>query len=146
MLINRFSLGVLLEFFSSGLGNALMQATGNINKLFESLNITPLSLSGRVKEQDECYKLRFDMPGLSKEEVKIRVHEGVLTVEGEHKEEEGEETGDEFWSYGYYNTSFVLPDDAKVDDIEAKLKDGVLCITIPRTEKPKQDVKEVNVH
>lgn len=123
-----------------------MQATGNINKLFESLNITPLSLSGRVKEQDECYKLRFDMPGLSKEEVKIKVHEGVLTVEGEHKDEAGEETDDEFWSYGYYNTSFVLPDDAKVDDIKAKLKDGVLWITIPRTEKPKQDVKEVNVH
>lgn len=120
-----------------------MQATGK----FDSLNITPLSLSGRVKEQDECYKLRFDIPGLSKEEVKIRVHEGVLTVEGEHKEEEGEETDDEFWSsYGYYNTSFVLPDDAKVDDIKAKLRDGVLCITIPRTEKPRQDVKEVNVH
>ncbi|KAM5578770.1 26.5 kDa heat shock protein, mitochondrial [Rosa sericea] len=133
----------------SGLERALLQATGNISRLFENLNISPWSVSGRVKEQDDCYKLRFDMPGLTKEDVKISVHHGVLTIKGEHKDEEGEETDDEFWSsrsYGYYHTSFALPDDAKVDEIKASLRDGVLSVTIPRTEKPAQDVKEVNVH
>ncbi|PRQ50663.1 putative small heat shock protein HSP20 [Rosa chinensis] len=133
----------------SGLERALLQATGNISRLFENLNISPWSVSGRVKEQDDCYKLRFDMPGLNKEDVKISVHHGVLTIKGEQKDEEGEETEDEFWSsrsYGYYHTSFALPDDAKVDEIKASLRDGVLSVTIPRTEKPAQDVKEVNVH
>lgn len=104
---------------------------------------------GRVKEQDECYKLRFEVPGLGKDEVNITVDDGVLKIKGEHKEEEEDGSDDEFWSaksYGYYNTSLLLPDDAKVDEIKAELKDGVLNITIPRTEKPKKDVKEVEIH
>ncbi|XWS11801.1 hypothetical protein CRYUN_Cryun37aG0031900 [Craigia yunnanensis] len=136
------------EFFPSGLGNALLQATENINRLFDNLNLTPSQLMGRVKEQEDCYKLRYDVPGLTKEDVKITIDDGVLTIKGEHKEEE-EGSDDEQWStrsYGYYNTSLVLPDDAKVDEIKAELKDGVLSIIIPRTEQPKKDVKEVQIH
>ncbi|XVF74733.1 hypothetical protein PTKIN_Ptkin13bG0135600 [Pterospermum kingtungense] len=133
----------LYEFFPSGLGNALLQATENMNRLFESLNLTPASqLMGRVKEQDDCYKLRYDVPGLTKEDVKITIEDGVLTIKGEHKEEKEEGSEDEQWSarsYGYYNTSLVLPDDAKVDEIKAELKDGVLSIIVPRTE-------EVQIH
>ncbi|KAF3450882.1 hypothetical protein FNV43_RR06971 [Rhamnella rubrinervis] len=112
----------LYEFFPSGLGNALMQATENINRLFENLNVSPWSLSGRVKEHDDSYKLRYDVPGLAKEDVKITVEDGVLTIRGEHKEEKEEESDDEFWSsrrYGYYNTSLSLPEDAKPDGIKA---------------------------
>ncbi|KAH9715067.1 26.5 kDa heat shock protein [Citrus sinensis] len=137
---------VLAEFFPSGLGNALMQATENINRIFENLNFTPSQLMGWVKEQDDCYKLRYDVPGLGKDDVKITIHDGVLTIKGEHKEEEEEGSDDEHWSarsYGYYNTSLALPDDAKADEIKAELKNGVLNIVIPRTEKPKQDVKEL---
>lgn len=126
-----------------------MQATENINRLFESLNVSPWTLSGRVKEHDECYKLRYEMPGLAKEDVKISVEDGVLTIKGEHKEEKEEESDDEFLSsrsYGYYNTSLVLPEDAKPDGIKAQLKDGVLAITIPRTEKPHKETKEVQIH
>ncbi|WVZ26218.1 hypothetical protein V8G54_004762 [Vigna mungo] len=138
----------LYEFFPSGLGNALMQASENINRVFENMNLTPWSLSGRVKERDDHYKLRYEMPGMAKEEVKITIDDGVLTIKGEHKEEKEEGEDDEYWSsssYGYYNTSLVLPDDAKADDIKAELKDGVLIVTIPRTEKPKKDVKQVTV-
>ncbi|KAH1085135.1 hypothetical protein GLYMA_07G030800v4 [Glycine max] len=83
---------------------------------------------------------------MTKEDVKITIDDGVLTIKGEHKEEKDD---DEHWSstssYGYYNTSLLLPDDAKADDIKAELKDGVLTVTIPRTEKPKKDVKQVTV-
>lgn len=126
-----------------------MQATENINRLFNNLDLTPSQLMGRVKEQDDCYKLRYDVPGLSKEDVKITIDDGVLTIKGEHKEEEEEGSDDEYWSarsYGYYNTSLVLPDDAKVDEIKADLKDGVLSVIIPRTEQTKKDVKEVQIH
>ncbi|XP_038712926.1 26.5 kDa heat shock protein, mitochondrial-like isoform X2 [Tripterygium wilfordii] len=131
-----------------GLENALMEATENMNHLFENLNITPNQLMTRVKEQDDCYKVRFDVPGLAKEDVKITVEDGVLTIKGEHKEEEEEGSDDEFSASGYgyyYNTRLVLPDDAKVDDIKAEMKDGVLTVIIPRTEKPKKDVKEVMI-
>lgn len=125
-----------------------MQATDNINRLFENMNITPWSLSGQVKEKDDHYKLRYEMPGIPKEKVKVTIDDGVLTIKGEHKEENQEEGDDEFWSstsYGYYNTSLVLPDDAKTDQVKAELKDGVLTVTIPRSEKPQKDVKHVSI-
>ncbi|KAL3610729.1 hypothetical protein D5086_001749 [Populus alba] len=140
----------LYEFFPSGLGNALVQATDNINKLFQNLHIpSPSHLIGRVKEKDECYKLRYEVPGVSKEDLKITIDDGVLTIKGELKEEEEEGSDGEHWSmrsYGCYNTSIMLPDDAKADEIKAELKDGVLYLTIPRTEKPKKDVKEIDIH
>ncbi|XVF86463.1 hypothetical protein PTKIN_Ptkin18bG0042300 [Pterospermum kingtungense] len=139
----------LYEFFPSGLGDALLQATQNINRLFDNINLTPSQLMARVKEQDDCYKVRYDVPGLSKEDVKITIDDGVLNIKGEHKDEEEEGSDDEYWSarsYGYFNTSLVLPGDAKVDEIKAELKDGVLSVIIPRTEQTKKDVKEVQIH
>ncbi|XP_049365591.1 26.5 kDa heat shock protein, mitochondrial-like [Solanum verrucosum] len=97
------------------LGNALLQATQNINKIFDNLNLNPSQLLKRYKEDDKNYKIRYDVPGLGKEDVKIMVE----------KEEEGSD--DEFWSsrsYGYYNNSIVLPEDAKVDEIKAEINKG----------------------
>ncbi|VVB00434.1 unnamed protein product [Arabis nemorensis] len=140
----------LNDFFPPSLGNALMQATENINKIFDNFNIRPYQLMGQVKEQEDCYKLRYEVPGLTKDDVKITVDNGILMIKGEHKteEEEGSPEEDEYWSsksYGYYNTSLSLPDDAKVEDIKAEIKNGVLNVAIPRTEKPKKDVQEISV-
>ncbi|CAI9773652.1 unnamed protein product [Fraxinus pennsylvanica] len=135
------------ELFPSGLGNALLQATGNINRLFEKLS--PSNLIGKLKEKNECYKLRYEVPGLGKDDVTITVEDGVLTIKGEHKEEEEEGSDDEYWSsksYGYYNTSLLLPDDAKIDEITAEIKDGVLTITVPRIERDEKNVKEIKVN
>lgn len=139
--------------FPSGLGDALIEASENINRLMEKL--APSQLMGRVKEEEDCYKMRFNVPGLGKEDVKVTIEEdGFLTIKGEHKEKEEEWDDDDEWCdsrksyYGYYkyNTSILLPDDAKVDDIKAEMKNGVLTVVIPRTDKPKKDVKEVRVH
>ncbi|XP_009604017.1 26.5 kDa heat shock protein, mitochondrial [Nicotiana tomentosiformis] len=139
----------LWENLPSGLGNALLQATENINRILENLNLSPTQLMGRYKEDEKSYKIRYDLPGLSKEDVKITVENGVVTIKGEHKEEQEEGSDDEFWSssrsYGYYNNSIVLPEDAKVHEIKAEMKDGVLTILIPKTEIPKKDVKEIQV-
>ncbi|CAF2055613.1 BnaC06g05390D [Brassica napus] len=137
-------------FFPPSLGNALMQATENINRIFYNFDIRPSQLMGQVKEQDDCYKLRYEVPGLTKDDVKITVDNGILMIKGEHKgeEEEGSPEEDEHWSsrsYGYYNTSLSLPDDAKVEEIKAELKNGVLNVVIPRMEKPKKDVQEITV-
>ncbi|KAI3884339.1 hypothetical protein MKX03_006817 [Papaver bracteatum] len=134
---------------NAGVGDALLQATNNLNKLFE--NWAPSGLIGRMKENESRYKLRYELPGLTKEDVKITVHDNFLTIKGEHREEEEDtdEDDDEHWSasrYGYYETSFMLPDDAKVEEIKAEMKDGVLSITIPRTENAKpKDVKEIEI-
>ncbi|KAL9238597.1 hypothetical protein vseg_012996 [Gypsophila vaccaria] len=135
----------------SSLGNALMEAAENMNKLFENvippqLMEGPSTLMGRFKETDNTYKLRYDVPGLTHDDIKVTVHDGVLKIRGERKVEEGDETEDEYWmSYGSYNSALVLPDDARQDEIKAELKDGVLTITIPKSESHGKDVKEVKI-
>ena len=124
-----------------------MQVTENINKLLE--NLAPSRLLGRVREQDNCYKLKYYMPGLSKEDLKITVEDGILRIKGEHKEEGEQDSDDEQWvamSYGYYDNTILLPEDAKVDEIKAEMKDGVLNIVIPKSETPKKDVKEIEIN
>ncbi|KAG6410715.1 hypothetical protein SASPL_128781 [Salvia splendens] len=134
------------DMFPSGVGNALVQATENINRLLE--NIAPPQMLGRAREHEDSYKLQYQMPGVGKDEVKITVEDGVLSIRGEHKDQEEHDSDDKSWSsssYGYYNTSLMLPEDAKLDEIKAEMKDGVLNIVIPKAQKANKDVKEVEV-
>ncbi|KAL0429785.1 UNVERIFIED_CONTAM: heat shock protein, mitochondrial [Sesamum radiatum] len=143
---NRDFVPSLWEFFPSGLGNALVEASENLNRLME--NLSPTHLLGRAKEHDDCYKLRYNVPGLGKDDVKVTVEDGILRIRGEHKEEEEDGSDDEHWSaksYGYYDASLLLPEDAKVDEIKAEIKDGVLSIVVPKAERAKKDVKEIKV-
>lgn len=85
-----------------------------------------------IKEGEEEYKLRFDMPGMNKEDVKVWVEEKMLVVKAEkasNKKKNEEE--DEEW-YGRYSSRIALPENVKFEDIKAEVKDGVLYITIPK--------------
>ncbi|KAI3737574.1 hypothetical protein L2E82_27581 [Cichorium intybus] len=130
----------------SGIGHAIVEAAANMNRLLE--NLSPSHLIRRFKEKDESYSIKYQMPGLTKDDVKITVEDGVLFIRGEHKEEEEDGDEDEYWSaarYGYYNTSLMLPEDAKVEEIRAEMKDGVLHVIIPKDDTKKKQVKEVKV-
>ncbi|XP_057786864.1 26.5 kDa heat shock protein, mitochondrial [Salvia miltiorrhiza] len=119
--------------FHRGLGNALE----NINRVVEKI-------APQAREHEDSYKLRYEMPGMGKDDVKITVEDRILSIRGEHQQKE--DSDDEFWSSSTYNTSLLLPEDAKLDEIKAEMKDGVLNILIPKAEKAHKDVKEVEVH
>ncbi|KAL7616658.1 hypothetical protein Lser_V15G01297 [Lactuca serriola] len=130
----------------SGVGHAVVEAAANMNRLLENLSLS--HLIRRFKEKDESYSIKYQMPGLSKDDVKITVEDGMLFIRGEHKEEEEEGDEEEYWTaarYGYYNTSLMLPEDAKVEEIKAEMKDGVLHVVIPKDDTKKKNVKEVKV-
>ncbi|ONK57175.1 uncharacterized protein A4U43_C10F17370 [Asparagus officinalis] len=105
-----------------------------------------------IKEKEEEYKLRFDMPGMTKGDVKVWVEEKMLVIKAEKlrkKEEEGEKEvegggGWDLRSYGRYNSRIALPENVEVEKIKAEVKDGVLYITIPKA-KVSAKVLDINV-
>ncbi len=99
-----------------------------------------------VIENNEAYVIKAELPGVNKNDVKITLHENVLTIKGEKKQEK-EENGKNFHrverSYGSFERSFTLPAEVKNDKIDAAYKDGILTITLPKAEEAKP--KEIEV-
>jgi HSP20 family protein len=93
-----------------------------------------------VAENDVHYAITVELPGSKKDDVQVELHEGVLTIRGEKKSEREEKKEQRRYverSYGSFSRSFRLPGDADVTRLEASFKDGVLSITIPKTEQAK---------
>ncbi|XP_062110551.1 small heat shock protein, chloroplastic-like [Humulus lupulus] len=95
-----------------------------------------------IKEGETEYKMRFDMPGMTKEDVQVWVEEKMLVVKAEKEPKKKKENGvingegdEEEWSaksYGKYSCRIALPENIQFEKIRAEVKDGVLYITIPK--------------
>jgi len=96
-----------------------------------------------IRETDNAYEVQMAAPGMRKEDFKIELDNNILTISSE-KTEERQEDGKEKYSrkefnYESFQRSFNLPKEVVDEDkIEARYKDGVLHLTIPKREKAKQ--------
>ncbi len=91
-----------------------------------------------VVRENGHFKLTAEFPGVDKDDIHVDVKDGYLTVRGEKKRDHSEEKDGYSYSerfYGSFERSFRLPRDASVDDIKAKLENGVLTLTVPVTAK-----------
>ncbi|KAL6628968.1 hypothetical protein ACP70R_028733 [Stipagrostis hirtigluma subsp. patula] len=128
-----------------GLGSALSQVAETLSRPLERL-APSRPPSGKVREDEARYRLRFEVPGLGKEDVRVAVEDGVLVIEGEKREHGAEDDDDaEWWAASGYRASLVLPDDARAEGITAEVRDGVLYVTVPRTGERRRNVTEVKV-
>lgn len=118
---------------------------GNWENLYPSSNYIP---KVRISEDRDNFYIKMEMPGMTKEDVKITVENNVLSVNGVKKQEKKtEETNlitNEIY-YGEFSRTFNLTNDIKVDLIDADYKDGILNITLPKVEEAKPVVKEINI-
>lgn len=90
----------------------------------------------------------LELPGMKKEDLQISVHEGVLSIAGERKRECEQGEGNEYRSeryYGRFHRTVSLPKPVKVDAIKAAYRDGLLTVTMPKTEEAKPKQIEVSV-
>lgn len=124
----------MLRGFAPMFGRLPMARTGEEAHEF----LPPADIVEREKE----YLIKIDLPEVPKEEVKVLVEEGVLTIRGERKVEKevkGEKVHRTERYYGTFERSFVLPEDVDAKLIKAESRDGVLMLHLPRVavEKPR---------
>ena len=101
-----------------------------------------------IEESAEAYTIRAELPGLSKEKVKVTVENGVLTLSGERDLERRVETKTFHRverSHGTFTRSFTLPDDVDPESVAANFKDGLLEIQIIKREEALPKSIEVRV-
>jgi HSP20 family protein len=102
-----------------------------------------------ISEKDNEYLIRLELPDVKKEDVKIAVSEGIITISGERKmelEDQNENVIRVESIYGTFTRSFVLPDNVDVKGIRAEAKDGVLQLHIPKAETKKSEPVKIEVH
>ncbi len=101
-----------------------------------------------VKESKDAFKLDVAAPGFKKEDFKLEVKNGYLTISGESKEEK-EDKDETFtrreYSYNSFSRSFSLPENVNGEDVEAKYSDGVLKVTLPKKKSDEKPVKQIAV-
>lgn len=106
-----------------------------------------LSPSCEFTEEENNYLLKVDLPGVTKDQVKVEADKDQLTIRAERKEEKKIESKKKYLSemyYGSYIRSFTLPGPVDEKKVDAKFENGVLTVTIPKTESFK--VKQIPVH
>ena len=102
-----------------------------------------------ISETDSEYLIKAELPEVKKEDVEVTVHEGVITIKGERREETTEDSEKQHRVesvYGSFARSFALPADVDESGIRAESKDGVLRVHLPKAEvkKPKAVAIDVN--
>lgn len=102
-----------------------------------------------VSETENEYKIHADLPGVKKEDLDVSLHDGVLTINAETKQEKKQEKEGRVIRqerrFGRFVRSMRLGDAVDADKIKAEYKDGVLNLVLPKTEKVKAKKIDVQV-
>ena len=101
-----------------------------------------------VTEDNDNLYVHAEIPGVDKKDINVSVTDGVLTISGEKKNETRDENKNYFRierTSGSFSRSFTLPTDVMTDKISAEYKDGVLNITLPKSEEAKVVEKKVEI-
>ncbi|MBN1237115.1 MAG: Hsp20/alpha crystallin family protein [Gammaproteobacteria bacterium] len=104
--------------------------------------------SADIVESGKEYTIKADLPEVKKEDIDVKVENGVLTLSGERRvekstDDEKEHRREAF--YGRFSRSFSLPEDVDASKISADCKDGVLKVHLPKTEAKKPKSIEIKV-
>ena len=133
------------------------EMSDRLNRLFgtwtrpnvkESLTVVDWTPSVDIQETENEYLVKAELPEIKREDVKVTVENGILTLQGERKQEK-EEKGKKFHrverSFGSFLRTFTVPVDADETKVAADFKEGILRVHLPKTEKPRPKAIEVKV-
>ncbi len=116
----------------------LMDWSNDVNTTLPSVNI---------KETKEGFEVKVAAPGFDKNDFKLELNHDVLTISSEKQAESETKEGEQYtrreYCYSSFKRSFVLPDSADAEKINAEYKNGILDITIPKKEEAKPKDKRM---
>lgn len=132
--------------FDQLLGSSWLSSRGDGQR--ESLSLPEWSPSVDIAETENAYEIKAQLPGVKKEDVKVNLEQGVLTIQGERrqeKEEKDKKLHRVESAYGSFMRRFSLPEDVQEDNIDASYRDGMLMITIPKSEQRSPKARQIDV-
>lgn len=100
-----------------------------------------------IRETKDAFEVEAELPGLSKEEIKVEMQDDVISLRGERKTEKNVREGKYHYqerTFGSFTRSFRLPGPADASKVQAEYKDGVLILTVPKTEGSKNRQIQIN--
>ena len=119
-----------------------------LDRLFES-PLTGWAPALDVHEDKDAYVIRAELPGLKREDIDVSLEDGALVLSGEReaeKVEEGVEVHRQERFYGKFQRALSLPEPVAADKVKADYKDGVLTVTLPKSEEAKPKKIDVRVN
>lgn len=99
-------------------------------------------------ENDKEYLIKAELPGLEEKDVEVLLEDDAITIRGEKKEEKEEKGKDYYYRerrFGSFSRTLPLPDNIDRDKIEAKFKNGLLTLRLPKTKESSRNVKKIEV-
>jgi HSP20 family protein len=101
-----------------------------------------------VTESDKEIKISAELPGMEEKDIDVSLQNDMLTIKGEKKEEK-EDKGKDYYkmerSYGSFSRTIPLPVEVETDKVDARFKNGLLSITLPKTAKAVAETKKIAV-
>jgi len=102
-----------------------------------------------VYEEKDNFVVKAELPGMKKEDIEVSLHDGCLIISGERQGEKKHESSEVYRAerfFGRFQRTVTLPTAVAADKVRAAYKDGVLTITLPKTEEAKSKKIDVSVN
>lgn len=87
-----------------------------------------------ITEEDREFLIKVEVPEVKKEDLKVEVENGMLTIRGEREETKDKKRHRTERFYGSFERAFTLPDNVREDGVKARMKDGMLYVHVEKTE------------
>ena len=97
-----------------------------------------------IIETDKEYVVELALAGVKKEDIKMNLEDDVLSICAERKESENKYNRKQTF-YGKYEKSFTLPESVDKENIQAAFEDGILKLSIPKTEEKQKFTKQIEI-
>ena len=107
-----------------------------------------LTIPVDIKEFENEYKIKVEVPGIKKEDIDIEINKSSMTInakKAEEKEENSKKYHKTEFAYGNYSRTIYFPKEININEADANLKDGVLCLKLPKLKAHDEETKKLEL-